>query len=34
VCLFTTARTHLVADVTGYFTATPDSGFVVSLGTV
>lgn len=33
VCLFTTTRTHLVADVTGYFTATPDSGFVVAHAT-
>ena len=32
VCLFTTTKAHLLADVTGYFTAVPDSGFVVSLG--
>ena len=32
VCLFTTTRAHLLADVTGYFTAVPDTGFVVSLG--
>ena len=31
VCLFTTATTHLLADVAGYYTGDPDTGFVPTL---
>ncbi len=31
VCLFTTATTHLLADVTGYYTGDPDTGFVPTI---
>lgn len=31
VCLFTTAMTHLLADVAGYFTGDPDTGFVPTI---
>lgn len=32
VCLYTTARTHLVADVTGYLTDVPVAGVALQLG--
>ncbi len=31
VCLFTTAATHLLADVAGYYTGDPDIGFVPTI---
>ena len=31
VCLFTTAATHLLADVAGYYTGDPDLGFVPTI---
>ena len=31
VCLYTTATTHLLADVAGYYTGDPDTGFVPTI---